>query len=303
MLAPDHQAIAIVLALRFCHVGGDILSLVQGLPHSTAIILQQPAVDHHLDLSITHASSTSLGGVRQDSELRLVVPDEERGSHWVIVACHGLGLGEVPGSAIVALAIDHLPPVAVGVAAASRLDVGADAGDNLLSDSIVHRNFTHGVRDLHVLVLLPQTHALHHPGTDRLDHLIRQGAAGDLHEGQTRENRQGLGAVGPEDVCTTGLGALLVPHRALVPKPVLLCSGGDLVHLVLNLGEHASLELQGEIVVLQDLHFTGDILDRWHWQGHTGLLQAEASEAQGWKLQLCQQRQGSTTCGTAVIRH
>lgn len=163
VLAPDHQAIAIVLALGICHVGGDIFGLVQGLPDSTAIILQQPSVNHHLDLSIAHASRASLRGVCQDGELRLVVPDEERGSHRVVVACHRLGLGEVPGSAIVALAIDHLPSVAVGVAGARRLDVGADAGDYLLSDSIVHRNFTYGVRDLHMLGLLPQTHALHHP--------------------------------------------------------------------------------------------------------------------------------------------
>ena len=32
----------------------------------------------------------------------------------------------------VALAIDHLPSVAVGVAGARRLDVGADAGDLVL---------------------------------------------------------------------------------------------------------------------------------------------------------------------------
>ena len=37
-----------------------------------------------------------------------------------------------PSSDPAALAIDHLPPVAVGVAGASRLDVGADAGDLVL---------------------------------------------------------------------------------------------------------------------------------------------------------------------------
>mmetsp|Transcript_45165 Transcript_45165/g.105582 ORF Transcript_45165/g.105582 Transcript_45165/m.105582 type:complete len:344 (+) Transcript_45165:319-1350(+) len=221
MQSPGHKARSVVAALIILvsNIGGHELCFIQGLANATAVILQQPTVHHQLDLTVSYAAGAGLGDIREDCELGSRVPDEHRGCHREVVPCNLLGLLQLPSGPEISFSLQHLPAVAVCVASAVSLDVGAYAGNNLLSPTIIDRNITHGVRNFHMLCTTGQTSPLRDPGTDLLVHLVGKRPTEDLHEGQAGEDRKCLGAVGPEDVGTTGLRARRVAHGCIVPHP------------------------------------------------------------------------------------
>mmetsp|Transcript_94306 Transcript_94306/g.224596 ORF Transcript_94306/g.224596 Transcript_94306/m.224596 type:complete len:269 (+) Transcript_94306:568-1374(+) len=257
MLAPHHKALAIVLALGLREVRRHVLRLVQRLPHAPPVVLQQPPVDHQLDLPVAHTASARLGHVGKHRQLSRLVPNEECGGDRVVIACHLLRLVQLPGGSEVAASLQHLAAVGVAEAAALGLEVRADAGDNLLTPAVVHRNLTHGVGHLRVPGLLGQAHALHEPRAHHLHHLVGQRPPVDLQEGQAIEDGQRLVPGGPEDVGAAGLVAGLVTHRGVVPKEGLLRTGGDVALLVRDLGQQATAEFQGQVIVLQHLAIGG----------------------------------------------
>lgn len=79
ILAADDQAGAVVLApLVTVDVRVDVLRLVEGPANTSAVILQEMTVPHHLELARSDAAGASLGPIgQQKGQLRLLVTNDD----------------------------------------------------------------------------------------------------------------------------------------------------------------------------------------------------------------------------------